>query len=152
MKKFRTFFAGVIENPEGLEELYRNILPFIKDRALLLLSGPVGAGKTTSVQTLARLLGMKDVASPSFAIHHRYENTRGQILDHVDLYRLQDEEDLESTGFWDLFSQSQSLVVVEWADRLCEDVLPLNWQEIRVHLQPADGSSSRRNIKIEIQE
>ena len=99
---------------------------------------------------ISQILGMTDVASPSFAIHHRYENTRKDVIDHLDLYRLQDEDDLESTGFWDLFMQTKAIVAIEWADRLNQDVLPLNWYEIRIHIEPLEGTE--RKIKIEIQD
>lgn len=119
---------------QQLEGLWQQLLPHLGPQTLLLLKGDVGAGKTTSVQLLAQLLGMKNVQSPSFAIHLRYENDRGQAMDHVDLYRLQDDDDLESSGFWDLFAQKDSLVVIEWAQRLSYDYLPMNWQKIEVTL------------------
>ncbi|MEN0057446.1 MAG: tRNA (adenosine(37)-N6)-threonylcarbamoyltransferase complex ATPase subunit type 1 TsaE [Bdellovibrio sp.] len=122
-----------VQNLAELREFWRTLLLQREKRCLLLLSGDVGAGKTTSVQEMAHLLGMRDVQSPSFAIHLRYENPQGEGLDHLDLYRLQDDDDLESSGFWDLFAQPEGLIVVEWADRLKADYLPLNWQQIHVH-------------------
>jgi tRNA threonylcarbamoyladenosine biosynthesis protein TsaE len=60
-------------------------------------------------------------------------------MDHVDLYRLESEEDLESTGFWDLFGQKKGLVVIEWSDRLNQDLLPLNWYKVKVDIaKPAN--------------
>lgn len=118
-----------------LKAFWSELLPQLSSRCILLMSGQVGAGKTTSVQMIAELLGMRDVQSPSFAIHLRYENAAGKSLDHLDLYRLQDDDDLESSGFWDLFAQPVGLVVIEWADRLNTEFLPMNWQKIKVHLQ-----------------
>lgn len=124
-----------VRNLIELKEFWTELVPHLNKRCILLMSGEVGAGKTTSVQMIAEILGMKDVQSPSFAIHLRYENSQGKSLDHVDLYRLKDDDDLESSGFWDLFSQQDSLVVVEWANRLDFDFLPLNWQRIEVRLE-----------------
>lgn len=118
-----------------LKEFWKELLPHLNTRCILLMSGEVGAGKTTSVQMIAELLGMKDVQSPSFAIHLRYENQQGKSLDHVDLYRLKDDDDLESSGFWDLFAQQNSLVIIEWANRLDFDYLPLNWQRVEVRFE-----------------
>ena len=118
-----------------LESFWRQLLPQLGPQSIVLLRGDVGAGKTTSVQLIAQLLGMKNVQSPSFAIHLRYENSQGRCLDHVDLYRLKDDDDLESSGFWDLFAQKESLVIIEWAQRLSYEYLPLNWQKIEVTLE-----------------
>lgn len=104
----------------------------LSSRSVFLFIGEVGSGKTTTVAALAEDLGMSLVASPSFAIHHRYENSQGKTLDHVDLYRIKDEEDLESTGFWDLFAQPEAWVIVEWADHLDPEVWPLQWDVYRV--------------------
>lgn len=151
MKNFSKLVDQNVSSIEELKDIYQKLIPQFRDRTLVLLSGPVGAGKTTSVQVLAKLLGIDQVASPSFAIHHRYESKQGQSIDHVDLYRLDDEDDLESTGFWDLFGQARSLVIVEWADRLDPESLPMNWYQVRVHIDLVAGSSSKRHVLIETQ-
>ncbi|KYG64003.1 tRNA threonylcarbamoyladenosine biosynthesis protein TsaE [Bdellovibrio bacteriovorus] len=124
-----------IRNLEELKSFWAEVLPHLSSRCILLMSGEVGAGKTTSVQMIASILGMRDVQSPSFAIHLRYENSEGKALDHLDLYRLKDDDDLESSGFWDLFAQHNSLMIIEWADRLNSEFLPMNWQKVKVTLQ-----------------
>jgi tRNA threonylcarbamoyladenosine biosynthesis protein TsaE len=95
---------------------------------LLLLKGAMGSGKTTFTTVLAEQLGAPDAASPSFAIHSRYEGPRGTI-DHFDLDRLKSAEELESIGFWDLISEashdSRRFVVIEWASRLDEFGFPV---------------------------
>lgn len=126
-----------------LKEFWEEFIPHINDRCILLMSGEVGAGKTTSVQMIAQVLGMRDVQSPSFAIHLRYENAQGRALDHIDLYRLKDDDDLESSGFWDIFAQKQSLVVIEWAQRLDYDYLPLSWQRIEVKFSKISANERR---------
>lgn len=126
-----------------LKEFWEEFIPHINDRCILLMSGEVGAGKTTSVQMIAQFLGMRDVQSPSFAIHLRYENAQGRALDHIDLYRLKDDDDLESSGFWDIFAQKQSLVVIEWAQRLDYDYLPLSWQRIEVKFSKISANERR---------
>lgn len=136
-------FTKNIENLEQLKKFWEDLLPLFKARTILLLNGEVGAGKTHSVKAIAEILDLKDVVSPSFAIHNRYESANGFVLDHVDLYRLKDDEDLESTGFWDLFSQAQSLVAIEWSQRLNISNLPMNWQQVEV-LITITGETTRK--------
>ena len=87
-------------------------------REVLLLSGDLGAGKTTFVRYLAEALGIAPewVSSPSFTLVQRYPaGTRGLAVSHVDLYRVAGAGDLESLGLEDLLT-SDDLVVVEWPE------------------------------------
>ncbi|UXR63605.1 tRNA (adenosine(37)-N6)-threonylcarbamoyltransferase complex ATPase subunit type 1 TsaE [Bdellovibrio bacteriovorus] len=138
----------IIKNLEELKAFWQEFLPHLNDRCILLMSGDVGAGKTTSVQMMASVLGMRDVQSPSFAIHLRYENAAGKAMDHLDLYRLKDDDDLESSGFWDLFAQKNSLIVIEWANRLDFDYLPLNWQRIEVVFEKLSDTERKITTRI----
>ena len=82
---------------------------------LVLLAGPLGAGKTTFVRGLARGVGSPaHVASPTFQLVRVYP---GRIaLAHVDLYRLEASAELAGLGLEELLEQGA--VVVEWGDRL----------------------------------
>ena len=77
------------------------IQKLLGERSLFLFVGEVGSGKTTIISEICQALGFNEVASPSFAIHHRYENRQGQSIDHVDLYRLTDEKDPRTPYFQD---------------------------------------------------
>lgn len=136
-------FERSIKSLDDLQVFWQELVPQLNDRCILLMSGDVGAGKTTSVQMIAKILGMQDVQSPSFAIHLRYENDQGKALDHLDLYRLKDDDDLESSGFWDIFSQKKALVIIEWAQRLNYEYLPLNWQQIEVRFEKLSETERR---------
>jgi tRNA threonylcarbamoyladenosine biosynthesis protein TsaE len=87
----------------------------LKTGDLVLLAGPLGAGKTTFVRGLARGAGSDaHVASPTFQLVRRY---RGRVnLAHVDLYRLDGSADLADLGLDELLDEGA--VVVEWGDRL----------------------------------
>ena len=82
---------------------------------LLLLTGGIGAGKTTFVQALAAALGVRDqVTSPTFVLQVVYES--GRIpLSHVDLYRLDSSDEVEGVGFEEYLDTA--VTAVEWADR-----------------------------------
>jgi tRNA threonylcarbamoyladenosine biosynthesis protein TsaE len=88
------------------------------------LLGDLGAGKTELARGVAAGCGVppEEVASPTFAIVHRY---RGRIpLVHADLYRLTGEDDLYGTGYFELRDAGDAAVLVEWADRVPRAVPP----------------------------
>lgn len=98
--------------------LARRIARDLSGRELILLSGELGAGKTTFVGYLAKALGIEPgwVSSPSFTIVQRYPpGIRGFGVTHVDLYRLKVAEELEGLGLEETLA-SEDLVVVEWPE------------------------------------
>lgn len=116
-----------------LEQIAQDIASKFKMRQLVLLSGPMGAGKTTLVKALLAVKGVSDASSPTFALHHRYQSGNGSI-DHIDLFRVKVVSELEDAGLWDLFLQDQGLILVEWADRMDSSVWPGEWQPIFIEL------------------
>lgn len=85
---------------------------------LLLLSGELGAGKTTLVQFIAEELDiMGAVNSPSFLIIKEYQVKQHLILAHADLYRTHDQTDAESAGLHDLLNRNDVMTIVEWPER-----------------------------------
>ena len=97
----------------------------------------------TGPRRVARFAG-----SPAFSIQHTYGTDRG-FIHHVDLYRLEDSDDLESTGFWDIFADREQvyLVILEWANRLNPDCLPLDWNYIKINFLFGQTPQTR-NIEI----
>ena len=118
----------------GLQTWVEGLIPKLGAKRLILLSGPMGSGKTEFVRALARATGIRGVSSPTYAIHQRYLG-QGLTLDHVDLYRLNDGIDLESSGFWDLFFLESGLIVVEWADRLDNQAWPKDWPKWQIRFE-----------------
>lgn len=118
--------------------------------AVVLLSGPMGMGKTEFVKTWVQALAQKgsaiDVASPSFAIHHSYSVT-DQLIHHFDLFRIQSALDLETTGFWDVLSSKYLVTFVEWPERVDESEWPLDRSIYLYQFQSDREPSSRRVLK-----
>ena len=94
--------------------------------ALLFLRGDLGAGKTTLVKGIAQALDAADpdeVTSPTFTLVHEYEgrhNVDGKereiALYHIDLYRIEDERQLETLGF-DEMATEDAILLVEWGEK-----------------------------------
>ena len=121
----------------------------LKRPCMVLLSGELGAGKTQIVKWFLEDLGVKDSASPTFAIHQEYTAKSG-VIDHVDLYRLKSDADLESSGFWDLFKQPDGLLFVEWADRLPEDVWPADWKKIFIAVSKSSDEARKLEVRLQL--
>ena len=123
----------------------------LHSRVLILLDGPMGAGKTQFTRFLVDALGGSETASPSFAIHHAYPIPRG-VVHHFDLFRLENEDDLESTGFWDFLGARDGIILIEWSRRLEEiglsDALPKAWPRLSLELFFAGANPESRVIAI----
>ncbi len=127
-------------SPEESRALARALGAVLADSgrgAVLGLIGPLGAGKTEFVKGLAEGLGVDPalVASPTFVIASAYPGGRLELA-HVDLYRIESEDELLATGFLDLLAPD-AVVAVEWADRFPE-ALPADRVEIRIARPDAD--------------
>lgn len=131
--------------PEETFLLGKHIGANLKGGELILLSGPLGAGKTLFVKGIATALEVDtdEVTSPSFTLVNFY---RGRLaLYHLDLYRLSEgAEAAHAVGLDDLLSKERSVIVIEWAERLGNYRLPEPAWRIEIR---GDGDDAR-NIKI----
>lgn len=135
-----------IANLEDLRHWADEIAKTFKNKQIVLLSGPMGAGKTQLVKFFVQSYGGQEVSSPTFSIHHHYHTPRGPI-EHFDLYRLENEDELESTGFWDFFANGEGLIFIEWAERISRHSLPLDWSVVEIALDFLEvKDSSKRQL------
>jgi tRNA threonylcarbamoyladenosine biosynthesis protein TsaE len=112
----------------------------LKAPVLVLLSGELGAGKTTFTKGLAAGLGAAtedEVTSPTFTLIHKYD--RAARAYHIDLYRITDAHDLGTLGIEDIFSET-AVVIVEWPEKL---TINLDWPVLRIHLSHVDENTRR---------
>ena len=114
------------------ERIAQIIAEKVKRGGFLALYGGMGAGKTAFVRGLVKSLCpecLDLVHSPTFAIVNEY---RGRDIDifHFDLYRLTDEDDLYSTGFYDYIEQG-GLTVTEWTE-LFEEAVPSDALKLKI--------------------
>lgn len=84
---------------------------------LIGLTGDLGAGKTQLVKGIARGLGIASrIQSPTFTLVHEYREGRLPLY-HVDLYRLDTQDQVFAAGLEEYFRQTDGLTVVEWSER-----------------------------------
>jgi tRNA threonylcarbamoyladenosine biosynthesis protein TsaE len=85
---------------------------------LVVLRGDLGMGKTTLVRGMAEALGANpaEVTSPTFTLVHEYKGRKTRLI-HLDLYRLETEQELETVGLWEMADSADALVMVEWGDK-----------------------------------
>jgi tRNA threonylcarbamoyladenosine biosynthesis protein TsaE len=104
--------------------------------AIVLLSGPLGAGKTRFVKGLAAGLGVppERVQSPTFVVSQELPLPDGRVLVHVDCYRIGSGAELESAGLLDWLAPG-ALVVAEWPERV-----PNAWPDDRLEIRFARGA------------
>ena len=128
-----------VNNVQEMKALGARIGKELRAGDLVLLSGPLGAGKTALTQGIGQALGIENITSPTFVISRMHD---GKIrLVHVDAYRLQGEaiaifDDLDLESYL-----ATSITVVEWgeglADRLAEDYL-------EVKIEFGEGENQRQ--------
>lgn len=96
-----------------------------KSLGVIALSGELGSGKTTFVQGFAKALGIKEkIISPTFVLMRRHQIPKKEkVLFHIDLYRLEEEEEFKNLGLEELLNDSNNVILIEWAERI-EKYLP----------------------------
>jgi tRNA threonylcarbamoyladenosine biosynthesis protein TsaE len=121
------------------EELARDLPP----RAVVLLIGNLGAGKTTLAKGIVKGLGAGDpdqVSSPTFTLIHEYpvanSKAGGEKVYHVDLYRLDRAVEVARLGLDELFEKAAA-VLIEWGERFPQ-LMPAGRIEIRIQADAGD--------------
>ncbi len=89
----------------------------IKQNKVVAFHGEMGAGKTTFINAVCRLLQVKDmISSPTFSIINEYTTSNERVVFHIDLYRLKDEAEAIAAGVEECI-QSNSYCFVEWPEK-----------------------------------
>jgi len=113
-------FCWTLDKPESTMSLGSTLTKKFPNLTILLLNGPLGAGKTTLVKGIAKSLGIiEPITSPTFPLSQHYLSGSPPLI-HIDLYRIE-----ETTSANEFFLQEEeeskaigALMVVEWPERL----------------------------------
>tara|TARA_Y100001968_G_scaffold325581_1_gene367066 strand:+ start:3321 stop:3842 length:522 start_codon:yes stop_codon:yes gene_type:complete len=124
IKEQSNYLSWILKDLEETIAFGENFIKSFPDIKLLLLEGPLGAGKTSLVKGIAKGLDIQEtITSPTFPLAQHYK--KGQIpLIHIDLYRL-DKPQLANELFLqeeEEASSSKALMVIEWPERLTLDL------------------------------
>jgi tRNA threonylcarbamoyladenosine biosynthesis protein TsaE len=132
----------VSDGPEATERLAAEVAGRLEPGDVVLVSGELGAGKTTFVRGAARALGVEEpVTSPTFTIGQRYA---GRVpVSHLDLYRLGGLEG-EEPGLLDDYLTPDAIAFVEWPE-VAGSGLP----DVAVEVRLAHDGEDRRRVEVE---
>lgn len=127
-----------IKGLEGLPEAAARMVSVLKPGRVYAFYGEMGAGKTTLIGEICRLLGVEDdVSSPTFSIVNEYDTAEGSKLYHFDCYRIDSEEEAMDVGAEDYF-YSGNTCFVEWPEKI-EQILPDDVINVEISIMP-DGT------------
>ena len=122
-----------VENLKETLNLGKKLSNKLNPQSIVLLQGPIGAGKTSFVQGIAKGLSIsEDITSPTFALSHHYNSGRIPLI-HLDLYRVESISSAKEVFFSEEEEalQSQAILVIEWPE-LIEPLIENFWKiEIR---------------------
>ena len=128
----------ILSSPDDTAALARTLGTFLRSGDVLLLDGPIGAGKSHFARALIQSLQdvPEDVPSPTFTLVQVYDTRAGEIW-HADLYRLSNPDHCVELGLTEAFDSA--ICLIEWPDRL-EELVPRNALKIRFDPGPAEDA------------
>lgn len=131
-----------------LEEFADLFWKYVGESKVIAFHGEMGAGKTTLISLLCKSKGVAEgIGSPTFSIINEYvflNKGREKIIYHIDLYRLNGDEEIINTGVEDCI-QSGDYCLVEWPEKA-----PHLFDENTVHVYIKNVTTHTRLVKIEL--
>ena len=130
----------LIRDKKQLPAAAKKILKYTSGKKLLAFYGSMGAGKTTIIKAVCRVLGAEDiVSSPTFTLVNEYKTAEGDSLYHIDFYRIKMKEEVFDFGIEEYFA-SGSYCLMEWPE-LIGDILPSETVKIRIEVDDKEQRS-----------
>ena len=121
----------LIKDKKHLTAAARQLLNLAGGKKIFAFYGSMGAGKTTLIKTVCKLLDATDsVTSPTFTLVNEYRTSSGDSLFHIDFYRINKQEEVYDFGIEEYLS-GESYCFMEWPE-LIEEILPPETLKIRI--------------------
>lgn len=130
----------VVRNLKDTNVLAKKFAKLLRGGEVVLLSGDLGAGKTTFTRCVLKALGVKgEVTSPTFTIMREYATKKFNIY-HFDMYRISNSDEVREFGLEDYIysGDKRSIVFIEWAENIM-DMLNRKFIKINISLNGGDG-------------
>lgn len=132
---------------DDIETCAKQLLKLCKNRYFFAFYGEVGAGKTTLIKSLCKLLGSDDqFSSPTYALVNEYsipQATGKEKIYHIDLYRIKSFEEALDIDIESYFYDNDAYVFIEWPE-IVESILPPE----TVHISIFKHNTTERSVKI----
>jgi tRNA threonylcarbamoyladenosine biosynthesis protein TsaE len=107
----------IIYSLQEQDAVIQELRALMKIYSVFGCSGPLGAGKTTTIKALLRSCGITDtITSPTFTYVNAYKNDQGETFYHFDLYRITSVEEFQAQGFDEYLYQDNAWVFIEWPE------------------------------------
>lgn len=130
-----------------IDKAAEKIVNAIQGVRIVCFYGSMGAGKTTLIKAICRVLGVEDnVASPTFALINEYRDRNSSPVYHFDFYRINKIEEVYDFGYEEYFYGDNGICLIEWPE-LIEDILP---SENVVKLSITVNPNQTRTVEISI--
>lgn len=130
----------IVHQLHELDKAAQKLLEFAGERRKFAFYGEIGAGKTTFIQAICRQLGVQEaVVSPTFALVNEYPASSGELIYHLDLYRLKNAQEALDIGIEDML-YDENYCLIEWPE-LIEALLPED--VVRIKLEIVDHSTRK---------
>lgn len=130
---------------ENIHNVAKELLQQLQSYNVWAFEAPMGSGKTTFIHALCDVLGVRDaVGSPTFSIINQYQAADSQMIYHLDLYRVKDEEEAIQAGVEDVL-YSGDLCLVEWPGKAA-DLFPDD--TVYLTIEVIDANSRRITAKV----
>lgn len=138
-------FSEKSVNLTALNTVAKNLINQFPEHRIFAFYGRMGAGKTTFIQSVCKVLGSEDnVTSPTFALINEYKTNKLVSIFHFDFYRINHIEEAFDLGYED-YLYSGSYCLIEWPEMI-ESLLPSNIVKVKIEVD----ENGKRNISADV--
>ena len=133
----------ISNSTEETEKIAEGLAKELKKGDFVAMFGDLGVGKTAFVRGLAKIIAPKaSVKSPTYTVVNEYRGEEYKLF-HFDVYRIEDDDDLYSTGFYDCADYPNCVMAVEWSENI-----PFAIPEDAVIVEILKSGESERKITV----